>query len=58
MAKRMNAKNPELNPDQQNRHHGILGYPLFKELPRFYGSFSYVLDMMQVVLLGFLRDIL
>lgn len=58
LVKQMNAENPELNADKQNRLHGIMGNPLFKESRSFYGSYSYVLDMMHVVLLGFLRDIL
>jgi hypothetical protein len=58
LVKQMNAENPELNADKQNRIHGIMGNPLFKESRSFYGSYSYVLDMMHVVLLGFLRDIL
>jgi hypothetical protein len=54
----MNRANPELNPDRQNRLHGIMGFPLFRESRSFYGTFSYVLDMMHVVLLGFLKDII
>jgi hypothetical protein len=35
-----------------------MGYPIQKESASFYGSFSYVCDLMHVVLLGFLKDLI
>jgi hypothetical protein len=42
---------------QQHRENGVLGLPLFLESDSFHGTKSLVVDMMHVVLLGFLKDI-
>jgi hypothetical protein len=52
-----------LNEDKNSFQHqervsGIMGYPIQKESASFYGSFSYVCDLMHVVLLGFLKDLI
>jgi hypothetical protein len=57
IADRLNEENPNLHPDRQNRRSGVFGLPLFGESPSFHITWSYVLDMMHVALLGFLRDI-
>jgi hypothetical protein len=36
---------------------GILGHPIVLESPSFHGSYSFVPDLMHVVLLGFLKAI-
>jgi hypothetical protein len=57
IAESLNERNPNLHPDRQNRRSGVFGHPLFGESRSFHPTLSYVLDMMHVVLLGFLRDI-
>lgn len=58
IAECLNEENPNLHPDRQNRRSGVFGHPLFGESQSFHITWSYVLDMMHVVLLGFLRDII
>jgi hypothetical protein len=41
----------------QESRHGILGNPIVVESPSFHASYSFVPDVMHVVLLGFLKSI-
>jgi hypothetical protein len=58
-AKKADVKNKEARvfKGRQYRKNGILGYPLFIESASFHGTKSLVVDMMHVVLLGFLKDL-